>query len=297
MSAYHIIVNPVSGKGMGRLYSKRLTNKLHSYGKKFFEHICNNPDEATELTQKLMLHSDDYIIIIGGDGTIHEVINGVMSRQDGMKVPIGIVPAGTGNSLMHDLDCLNVAAAIDTILSGKTKPIDILEINNNEGTCYAFNVIGMGLVADINRKAEQLRRWGGLRYNLATLWSLFSAHSLDISLRLNDDIRSFNGHLVMVLNTAHTGNGLKMAPHARVDDGHMHVFITHDMSRQSLFWAFLRIFRGTHLDHPKIEYFDVHSMSIDYPEGHRLMIDGQDKGYSPVQVRIIPKALEIFCSE
>ena len=103
MKNYIIIVNPFSGKKKGLNILKNIESILDTKGFSYDTHITKNSGDASSLTQTLNISKYDGIIMIGGDGTFHEIVNGMMTRKDNTQIPIGIIPGGTGNSFLLDL--------------------------------------------------------------------------------------------------------------------------------------------------------------------------------------------------
>ena len=110
------------------------------------------------------------LCLIGGDGTFHELVNGVLTRQDGQQVPLGYIPGGTGNSFMYDLKCLSPVEAVKRIILGATKKIDVVEVKMLNEKIYCVNIVGWGMAADINILSEKLRFMRPARYTIASLY-------------------------------------------------------------------------------------------------------------------------------
>ena len=98
--------------------------------------------------------------MIGGDGTFHEIVNGMFNRMDKKKIPIGIIPGGTGNSFMLDLGITDSNLAVDKILMRKTRFIDVIKLDMEQTVKYSINLVGWGMITDIGFTAENLR-WMG----------------------------------------------------------------------------------------------------------------------------------------
>lgn len=128
---------------------------------------------AGDMINGMDLSGYDGFCLIGGDGTLHEVINGLLTRDDEKTIPIGCIPAGTGNSFMHDLDCLDPVLAARRIVGRETRPIDVARVTMGREVVYCFNIVGWGMVTDINVSAEKLRWLGEQRYNVTTLMHVF----------------------------------------------------------------------------------------------------------------------------
>ncbi|NNF33043.1 MAG: diacylglycerol kinase family lipid kinase [Saprospiraceae bacterium] len=287
---YLIILNPVSGRGK----NSRIVDQLK----------IDFPDSDIRITEfkghpySIMKEEDlkpfSAAIAMGGDGTMHEVINGMMDREDGMKIPIGLIPGGTGNSFMHDLNCLDPQSAIRIIKEGNLKSIDLAEIKMKDGIRHAYNIVGWGISVTINNLAEKWRKVGGQRYNLAALYEIIRNPNWQVKIILDDVEIEGSFSFFLACNTIYSGNGMKVAPRAILDDGLIDVILLRQAQRRKLIGLFTKIFDGRHIDSPLIEYHQVRSFSITPQDDTVLNIDGQVEGHTPIEVQVLPKAIQVF---
>ena len=267
---------------------------MEKYGFLSTPYITEYPGHANEIISSISLTAHDAIVVFGGDGTIHEVVNGLMRRSDGSKLPVGIVPLGTGNALMHDLDILTVKKAIETISEAKTLKIDLLECTTPTKVIYAFNMLGWGIAETINKVAERSRWLGKQRYNVASLIELLKNPSWKCKITLDEIIIEDKITFFMANNTQYTGNGMRIAPQAILDDGLMDVIILSHQPRSKLLHLFLKVFSGHHVDHPEIFYQKVRNIRLEPVEVMPLIIDGQQTGIAPIEITMLSNGLEIF---
>jgi YegS/Rv2252/BmrU family lipid kinase len=286
------IINPVSGSKKALVTYHNLA--LEKKGLLPTPLITKYPGHACEIIKSVSIENYEAIVVFGGDGTIHEVVNGMMQRKDGIKKPIGVIPLGTGNALMHDLDLLTVNKAIDHLLQKNKFSIDLLECRHSGEIIYSFNMVSWGIPVTINNIAEKWRFIGKQRYNLATLLELIKNPSWQCKIALDDVIIEGPITFFMTCNNQYTGNGMKIAPLAHMDDGQMDVIILKTQSRVHLLKLFLNVFSGKHIQHPDIIYRKVSKIRIENKEPMGLNIDGQQAGNTPVDIRILPKEIEIF---
>ena len=235
----------------------------------------------------------DGLVVVGGDGTIHEVVNGLMKSGQGLHLPLGIIPGGSGNAFADDLGVKNTTQAVHQIVSGNMHSMDIMRISQGDTVSYAFNIIAWGTASDVNRRAEKLRWLGNSRYSLSAIISILSLKKRPILLRLDNDVVDSNAILFIALNTIHTGKGMKMAPHAKLNDGLIDLLLLRDVSRLRVLKIFLQSFSGKHVSDPLVEYRNAKTFSIQ-TEGDLLNIDGENIGRTPIEVSLIPGALSVF---
>lgn len=294
MTKFHCIINPVSGGHRGKKIIQDLIPIFKESGIEIYPVVTKYRGHASELGRDL--HFDDYsgICILGGDGTIHEFINGMLTRADGKQLPIGVIPAGTGNSLSHDLSIESPLEATQAIIKGKTIKCDIAEIRMGANIQYSFNVIGWGIPVDVNLVAEKLRWFRGQRYNVAALVEILMNRKRKAKITFNNTVIEDHFKIIVACNTQFTGNGMKMAPNANLNDGLLDLLIIKSVSRQKLFRLFTRIFNGTHVPDSDILYYQVESFKLESFPDTILNIDGETKGETPVEVKMNPGMISVF---
>ncbi len=234
------------------------------------------------------------ICILGGDGTVHQVVNGMLSREDNVKLPIGIIPAGTGNSFMHDIGVLNPEQAVKNIIKQKIRFIDVAKIKMEKEIIFSINIIGWGLVTDINISAEKLRWLGPQRYNLTTLLHVFKNKKRKAKLFLNGKEFNQNFSFIIACNTIHTGKGMKIAPKAKLDDGLLDLIVVPETRILKLLTMFPKIFDGSHLGHEILQYHQVTEFSLKPSINESLNLDGEVYGKTPIDVSVIKQGLSIY---
>ncbi len=257
-------------------------------------HLAKFPAHPESIARSVHLDDNSGICIIGGDGTIHEVVNGLMNRADKKLCPLGIIPGGTGNSMSHDLDIMDLRQAFQNIIEGHLQPLDIFKITMKDEVRFGFNILGWGIPVDINILAEKMRWLQGQRYNVASLIEVLRNRLR--SVRIEADGETFEGFygFVLACNTKYTGNGMKMAPQAVFNDGHLDLLLAKKVGRLKLLSLFAKVFKGSHIHDPVIQFKRVKEFSIISKEILPLNIDGNTAGSTPVQVSVLPGHLKIF---
>ena len=289
-----ILVNPVAGGGKTTKIFTKIQPLFDTSSVQSVEYFSDHPGSITDFIINTDLSEFDGLCVVGGDGTIHEAVLGLMKSGKAKSIPLGIIPGGTGNAFIEDLGCRDPIKAASQIIDGKVSPIDIFQIVNNEETSYAFNIIGWGMASDVNIQAEQLRWLGGMRYSVSAvinIMTFFKKRRLQI--KLADDVIDGNYLFFVALNTIHTGKGMKMAPHAKLNDGLIDTILVRDVSKLRAAKIFTQVFSGNHIFDPSVEYQQVKTFSI-HTKGDLLNIDGENTGYTPINVSVVHNALQIF---
>lgn len=294
MSKYYITVNPHGGTKKG---SKILSQVLPIFESENAEVTVIETEyagHARDLAMDVDMTNYDGFCCIGGDGTMHEAINGLLKRKDKKRFPLGLITGGTGNSFMCDMNCQDPIDATKRILSGNRRFIDVLECNSNGDVYYAFNLVGWGMPTDINNLAEKMRWLGTQRYNVATLIEVMRNSKRFAELKVNGESITDDFAFIIACNTIHVGKGMKMAPKAQLDDGLVDIIIVPKVNRFSLLKLFPKLFTGEHINSPELQYKQVNSFSIIPKENNKLNIDGELLGTTPVNVRVLQKEIEIL---
>ena len=253
-----------------------------------------NDSELKVLETEVDYSGYDGFCAIGGDGTMHEIINGMLNRSDGATLPIGLVTGGTGNSFMYDMDCLDPEEAAKRITKGQLRKIDVAKVDANGVLYYAFNIVGWGLATEAGELAEKLRWLGGIRYDVASILEVLKGKKRISKLILDDKTIEEDFVFILGCNTIHTGKGMKMAPFAKLNDGKIDLIIVRKASRLKLLKLFPKLFSGEHVKSPLVDYQQVNSFSIVPDEKNGLTIDGELIGHTPVHVEMEPERINVL---
>ena len=295
MKNYIIIVNPFSGKKKGLNILKNIESILDTKGFSYDTHITKNSGDASSLTQTLNISKYDGIIMIGGDGTFHEIVNGMMTRKDNTQIPIGIIPGGTGNSFLLDLNITDPILALDRIIMHKTKKIDILRIKYNQKIKYSTNLVGWGMITDVGLTSEKFRLFGYSRYTIAVVIEIFFKKTRYATLKVDDNIIEGEFMFAIACNSKNVGKGMLMAPNAKLDDGLIDVIIVEgNISRFRLLNVLPKLFNGTHINEPEVKYIKCKEFNLISDNNDQLNIDGEMIGESPFESEVMEKAIDIF---
>jgi YegS/Rv2252/BmrU family lipid kinase len=286
MKKFYLVVNPHGGLKKGIKILNKVQPIFEKGGSELTILETEYAGHARDYANELDFTGYDGFCAIGGDGTMHEVINGMLKRNDGRKLPIGLVTGGTGNSFMHDLDCLDPENAVKRILTGRLRPIDIAKVDANGEIIYGFNIVGWGMPTDINILAEKMRWLGEQRYNVASIIEVMKGKQRLAKLIVDNNIVVGDFGFILGCNTIHTGKGMKMAPMAQLNDGLIDLIIARKASRLKLLLLFPKLFSGAHVGDPLVEYRQVNQFSIIPQEDNLLNIDGEMIGSTPIHVTV-----------
>eukprot|EP00742_Colponemidia_sp_Colp-10_P005348 GILJ01005713.1.p1 GENE.GILJ01005713.1~~GILJ01005713.1.p1 ORF type:complete len:377 (-),score=40.34 GILJ01005713.1:54-1184(-) len=298
VKSVYIVVNPFSGNGKGNRVLKQIEASLTSHSVAFTTFKSGHPGHVVELVRELNFAGHDAVLVVGGDGTFHEALNGLMCRPGGDQLPLCFVAGGTGNSFMTDLGGENAADVLQWLYDGRTRRVDCgrVQWGAQEQVVYTLNMVSWGIGVDSNVVAEKLRWMGTARYDVAILWEILKSQRREISLTLDGFpiCRDESMKLVQIQNTQHGGAGLRLLPFARLDDGLFDVFFG-DVGRLSALKLFGEVKRGgSHVYLSSCHYYQFKSLSLEPKVESLLNVDGENGRATPVHLEVMPEAFTIF---
>ena len=300
MKKFYLIVNPHGGLKKGLSILEKVKPIFNEGGVELDILETEYAGHARDYANEIDFSGYDALCAIGGDGTMHELVNGMLTREDGRKLPIGLVTGGTGNSFMHDLECLNPRNAAKRILTGRLRPVDIVRVDANGDTIYAFTMVGWGMATDITILAENMRWLGGQRYNVASIIEIMKNRKRVSKLILDGNTLIDDYSFIIACNTIHVGKGMQMAPLAQINDGLIDLIIAKKAGRLKLLSLFPRLFNGSHISDPLCEYRQVKEFSIVPMDDNILNIDGEinidrvNIGNTPIHVKVMEKEINVL---
>ena len=291
-----IITNPKSGVGKSKKILDSIVIPKLEFNKISYKCLLTKYQfHATKLVESEQLNDFDLILVLGGDGTMHEVVNGMLNRNDKINIPIGLLPTGSGNSLLHDRENTDILESLNLILQYNISSIDILKINTPKQIFYSINLMGWGMVNDINILAEKMRWMGPIRYNVSSIIEIFRYSPRYAEIEIDSKIYNDKYAFIIACNTIHIGKGMKMAPHARLDDGKMDlIIIKNNFNRIKLLKMFPTLFTGNHINDPLVEYRQAKSLKLTPNTNTILNIDGEMIGETPITIEVVPGIIKLL---
>jgi YegS/Rv2252/BmrU family lipid kinase len=272
-----LIGNPVSGRGRGAAALAAAGEALRMRGLSVEVRSTEAPGHAVELAREAAREAD-LILVIGGDGTVRDVVQGLA----GADVPLGILPGGTGNDLARTLGIpRDLNAALEAALVGRDRPLDVWLWDQ----VPFVNVAGVGLDAavagTVNRKLRMLH--GAPAYAAAFCMTLPGFRPQVLRLSWPGGGWSGEAWLAAFANARSYGGGMLIAPDAVPDDGLLDVIVIEGVGKLELIRQFPKLFSGTHVGHPRVRSFRVESLRIEaVPQD--VTIDGELIGRTPAAV-------------
>lgn len=297
-----VIVNPKAGSGRGLKDWPVISNQMYNRGLHFTCVFTEHKYHAIELTVKAVTDGYRNIVAIGGDGTIHEVVNGLFLQKavPTTDVCLAVIPTGTGNDWIRMYGISKTySEAVESLAQKKTVLQDVGKVDfyetRVEHTRYMANVAGLGYDAVVNLKYNNLKdegkygRWLYLRSTFNTFINFSSKH-----FEITADGEPFYNGLVFsgaVGIGRFNGGGMQQTPNAAVDDGLMDLTIIKKMSKYKVLRNFRLLFSGSIYQIPKVIYKQCRTIEITTDPETRIEIDGEAVGTSPFKFSLVPKSI------
>lgn len=297
-----IVANPAAAHGqVGRRF-KEFSHRIAQYFGPCEARLTRAPGDGERLVRSCIREGYERIVVVGGDGSVNEAVNGVM-HEDATDMELAYFPAGTGGDFARSIG-LSDRRLADGFDGATSRRIDIgkAELTGHDGrplTRYFANISSFGasgvIVDKVNRSSKRLG--GKVSFAIGTLRGLASYNNRRVRLRVDDN---FEEELVIntvaVANGRYFGGSMKVAPHALLDDGVFHVIVLGDITLADFLRYSARIYRGTHLKLPEVrELRGARVVATPISAGPTLIdLDGEQPGRLPVTYTLLPKALALY---
>jgi len=284
-----IILNPTAWRAKITRYNHIIKNFFEKYKIEYKYKITTAPGEATQFAKDAVKEKYELVIAAGGDGTINEVVNGIINT----KTVLGILPLGTINILAMELGIpLNLSKSLNLILTGKTKTIDIGKVNDR----YFVLMAGFGMDSyAIYRANLKLKKYiGAFAYVISGIYSVFKYRPYKINVNIDDHRIDDTGYFVIVENFPSYGGKFKIAPYADVNDGLLDVCVFKKTGLLPTFRYFLGITLKKHIHYPDVRYYQCKKVELSSEHNVLVHTDGDLIGSLPAKIVALPKKLKVL---
>jgi len=297
-----LIVNPTAANGAVGKNWPRIRDFLQAEGAEFDAVLTEEPGHATLLARQALDDGYRTIVAVGGDGTVNEVLNGlVVQGSVDPEVALGIIPWGTGADFSRVLDVpRDYTGACRHLLRSEPRPVDLGRITclreGQEVERYFINAAGLGFDGEV---AEIVNRFpkvlgGTITYLTCLLIGLVTYRNKNIELSFDGQPVRGRVNSVIVCNGRYFGGGMFIAPGAAFDDGLFNVIILGNLNKLEVVANLPRIYKGTHLTHPKVSHFSAREVHVEARERMFLQAEGELIGEAPATFQVIPRALKVL---
>jgi YegS/Rv2252/BmrU family lipid kinase len=297
-----LIINPNAGLGRAWKLGSDLRPIVEEFGGADWSGTAF-PTHATELALQAAEDGYELIIAVGGDGTTHEVINGLMQVPYGRRPRLGVVPVGTGNDFAFNVGMqARPEIAMRQAFNGNSKQIDLVKVTDSHGRCeYWGNTLGVGFDATVTIRSRRIPFLRGFPvYLISVLQTIFLNHDA-ARLKVRTDAEEWeNDSLLLVLcNGPREGGGFMVAPEAKVDDGLLDYATIQRVSRAMMFRLIPEVMKGTHGRFKPVRLGRFRQMRVESDRSLIIHTDGEvfagfGTDVRQLTVEIQPGALEVM---
>jgi diacylglycerol kinase (ATP) len=297
------LVNPAAANGTTGRRWPEIARQAADAGLRGEALLSEGPGHIVELSRRAVEDGARLVVVVGGDGTVNEAVNGLLhgGTENVEGVELALLPRGTGDDFARTFGIpTDLERALEVAASGSVRSIDagrarFLDWDTSHAERYFANFAGAGISGAIARRGEATSRRLGAR--LAYLWATVAVFarwkSVQMTVELDNDRRQGRMYEVLVANGAYAAGGMRVAPEAAPDDELFDIVMIGDVTKAEFLTTFPKIYRGTHVGHPKVEVVRARTASIDAAVPLPVVLDGEQPGTTPATFEVLPGALRL----
>lgn len=267
---YHVIFNPVAGKKKSSKNLRVVEQMLTERGIAYELHQSREVHDVEKITRRLTEAGETEFIVLGGDGTLNEVLNGLSNPS---VCTIGLIPSGTGNDFAERRGIsLNPEKAMLRILDGEAQPVDYIDVSGTR----CMNVAGLGIDVDVLERCNRGRLKGKMKYLMSLIKSLFAFKGYRVKIVSEGREETHDVLICAACNGSQFGGGIKICPPAKEDDGLMDVIVVDLIGgKWKIIKAFIELMKGRIIEYPLTTYFRCEKVEF-LPENKcPIQLDGE----------------------
>ncbi len=295
-----VIVNPTAGAGATGKRWPHVKKLLEENGVCFDQDITEAPGHATELAKLAVGKGYGLVVSVGGDGTVHEIVNGLCAAGANGTVMLGIISTGTGKDYIKTVGIPRACEeACHCLCNPRKMVVDLGTVEYINNGCMEkrifVNFAGLGLDAEIVKSTtRRFKALGGMpSYLMGVFSSLVMHHNKDVTIVFDGKAEKRRVDEVLVNNGKYGGGGMMPAPDADLRDGILDVLIINAASKPELIWSLPRIYKGTHGTHPKVTMRRAKTIEVQAAQPMLVQADGELLGEAPARFQVLPSALTV----
>ncbi len=300
MSHARLIVNPIAGAGRTAKKWPQIMSLLKSIGLRFEHDLTEAPGHAIELAKSAAKKGYKLVVSVGGDGTINEIVNGLYDAGSIGDVMLGIISTGTGSDYIRTLGIpRHHKEACQCLVNPRKLLVDLgvaEYVSNGQIVKRLFvNFAGLGFDAEVVKATTQRFKALGTMpsYLMGLLTTFLFYKNREVSLKLDGETDDRKVCTILMSNGKYGGGSMLVAPNADPTDGFLDVLIINDLSKPDLLWSLPRVYKGTHLTHPKVTVKRAREIDIQTRQQMSLQADGELLGETPARFYVLPAALNV----
>jgi diacylglycerol kinase (ATP) len=292
------IINPAAGGGRSAKLVGPILARLKEQGLRVDAIASTAPGHAAQLATEAYDQGYRRFLAAGGDGTAHEIINGLFSRQAPTgRFELGFLPMGTGNSFLRDFTDKGAATSIEAVLAGRKRRVDVVRLTHADGAIFSFNLISLGFTADVAALTNRIfKPFGQLGYLLGVFVRVVQLKRRAFKLRCDVETTWDERRCLFLTfnNSKYTGGTMLIAPNADPSSGYIEFVRWGPIGRLGLLGMLPRLYDGTHTDHPLAETRRVKHVEFALESPVDVMIDGEVLTLDVKSLEILPGAMDVY---
>lgn len=267
---YDILINPVSGKGKSLIALKTVETILQQKAVEYKIHMTEHPHHATEIVSSLNKNESTKLIIMGGDGTFNEALNGITDFE---KIVVGFIPCGTGNDYVKSTNVpKDTAKALELILKGNIGYTDYIQLDGKR----ALNCAGAGMDVDVLVRYSTMKAFKGkIKYYASLIDVLCHLRFHKMILNLDGVEVEKSVFLAAIANGKYFGGGMPISPLSDTNDGLFNIVIVNEIKPSKVFGMLLKFLKGKHINEPCTETFTAKEVTITLLDEGKTQVDGE----------------------
>lgn len=299
----HVIVNPRSGNGRTRRTWPRIGRRLQRLDYHVDFRMTESVGDGDRLGREAIGSGADEVVVVGGDGTLNEVVNGLFAETHGEPpgVILSVLPVGTGRDFSRSIGIKSFEHALETLGNGEVRDIDVGRVDyagpDGERSRYFVNAADVGIGAEtaalLNRSSKLLG--GKISYLLGAARTILRFTGRPATVTVDGDV-VHDGPLAMacMANGRYHGGGMLMAPAASMNDGRFDILVLKHVPKYALLGSLLpRVYLGRHVNHPAVSSYLARAVEITASEPLLFEVDGEQPGTTDIRMTVLPAALRV----
>jgi diacylglycerol kinase (ATP) len=295
------LVNPASANGSTRTAWPEIAHRAAAAGLEGEALFSDGPGGIKKIAERAAGMGAKKVVVVGGDGSVNEAVNGLLAVGAGKEVELAVIPRGTGTDFIRTFEIpRKLDRAIEVARDGAVRAIDAGQVSyrawdGSSATAFFANIASAGMSGAVAMRANATSKALGGRASFlwATLAVFARWRNTQVSVDVDGEPREGSMLDVIVANCEWLGGGMHMMPKAKPDDGLFEVLLIGDITKRDLVQTLPKIYRGTHLPHPKAEELRGRRVRVDAETQLPIELDGEQPGTTPATFAIVPDALRL----